>query len=267
MTQEIGPGAAPEVVKDCSNWAESFCPFTIQHVVVVSVCALITVAVIALGRRWREGDHERLLRRTLGAGVIATQGASEIYWMFITPFNKAEAFPLHLCDVAIWTVVIAMLTDKRWARAVVYFMGLALSTQGFFTPTLQYGYESPRFWFFWIGHTQIVGSALYFVFVCRFYPTWRDFKAAAVVTIGWLILVFTINLIFDVNYGYVGRTDPSNPTIVQELGPWPWRVLIMCAMAFVAYVAVWMLGAGLGKFDGTQKIHRGDAEHAESEQD
>lgn len=257
MTQEgtaIAPAPdVPAQLKDCSDWAASFCPFTLQHVIVVACCAALTGVVIYLGRRWRGTDRERLLRRGLGISVILTQSASEIYWTLLIPFEKGQSLPLHLCDVAIWTVAIAMLTEHRWARAIVYFMGMALSTQGFFTPTLQYGYEHVRFWFFWIGHTQIVGAALYFVIVNGFRPQWRDFRVASLVTIAWLMVVFTLNLLIDTNYGYVGRTDPSNPTIVQKLGPWPWRVLIMMAMATVAYIAVWMIGAGIAKFENVKE--------------
>ena len=236
-----------------SGWGEVFQPFTLQHLVSVLGCAAITALVIGLGVAWRGQDRERLLRRALGIGVIITQSTSEIYWMFITPFNRSEAFPFHLCDVAVWCVAFAMLTEKRWARTVVYFLGLALSTQGFFTPTLRFGHEHVRFWFFWIGHTQIVGAALYFFIANRYRPNWRDFIVASVVTVAWLGFVFPLNLILGTNYGYVGRKDPSNPTIVQKLGPWPWRVLIMMGMTFVAFVAVWMIGEGVARFEGQRR--------------
>jgi len=245
---EVGP--APEVAPIVADWGEVFVPFTLQHLVSVLACALITALVIWLGVRWRGTEREKAIRWALGIGVIVTQSASEIYWIFITPFDLAQAFPLHLCDVAVWSVAIAMLTGKRWAQTIVVFMGIALSTQGFFTPTLRYGYESPRFWFFWIGHTQIVGGALYFFVVSRYRPRVRDLLVASGITAGWLAIVFPLNLLLGVNYGYVGRTDPSNPTIVQKLGAWPWRVFIMMAMAAVAYTAVWMIGEGVARFEG-----------------
>lgn len=252
MMQQVGPSRGELTETVSRHWGEVFAPFTLQHVVCVAACALVTALIIRLGVVWRRSprpERERRLRRTLGIFTIITQSASEIYWTIVTPFDPAQAFPLHACDIAVWSVAIAMLTEKRWARTIVYFMGLALSTQGFLTPTLRFGYESPRFWFFWIGHTQIVGAAFYFFFVNRYRPRLRDFLVAAGVTAAWLAIVFTLNLIFDLNYGYVGRTDPHNPTIVQKLGPWPWRVLIMMAMAFVAYVSVWMIGAGVAKFE------------------
>lgn len=231
------------------GWATTFVPFSVQHLVCGLACALVAGSIIALGVRWRGTGREVRLRRVLGVSVLITQSASEIYWMFITPFDRGEAFPLQLCDVAVWCVVIALLTEKRWARTVVYFLGLALSTQGFFTPTLRFGYDHVRFWFFWIGHTQIVGAALYFFIVNRYRPTRRDFLVASGVTVAWLAIVFPLNLLIDTNYGYVGRIEPENPTIVQKLGAWPGRVLIMMVMAFVAYTAVWMIGAGVAAFE------------------
>jgi len=39
---------------------------------------------------------------------------------------------------------------------------------------------------------------------------------------------------FDLNYGYFGRETPARPTLVDALGPWPLRVLLMVVLGAVA---------------------------------
>jgi lipopolysaccharide transport system permease protein len=47
--------------------------------------------------------------------------------------------------------------------------------------------------------------------------------------------MFTINVTFGLNYGYLGRSDPGQPTILDLLGPWPLRVVYLLAALTVSY--------------------------------
>jgi hypothetical protein len=39
--------------------------------------------------------------------------------------------------------------------------------------------------------------------------------------------------------GYVGAVEPEKPTIIQKLGPWPWRLPVMAAIVLLDYTILW----------------------------
>jgi hypothetical integral membrane protein (TIGR02206 family) len=152
--------------------------------------------------------------------------------------------PFHLCRVAPWVAVIALLTMRRPWRAILYFWGLGLCFQGFVTPLRSPGLASPKleFWLFWIGHLQIVGSATYDLVVHHFRPTFADFRTA--VFAGWVYgaVVIPLNLILGADYGYLGRT-PAYKTrnIIDRFPPWPWRTLCILLLVHAWLTLYWIV--------------------------
>jgi uncharacterized membrane protein YwaF len=53
-------------------------------------------------------------------------------------------------------------------------------------------------------------------------------------------VIFTIDLVFDLNYGYLGRFTPSRPTMLDVLGPWPLRVVFMILLGAAGMTLLWL---------------------------
>jgi len=139
-----------------------------------------------------------------------------------------------VCDVTTLCVPLALLGGRRMPRALLYFWGLGLSTQGVLTPDLQDGPGQVGFWMFWLAHFSVVGGALYDVIARGYRPTWHDYRRAVGIGLVYIALLFGLNMCLGVNYGYVGQAEPGQPTIVDVLGPWPWRVPVIVALAVAA---------------------------------
>jgi hypothetical integral membrane protein (TIGR02206 family) len=221
------------------------------HALVPLAFVVFAATIIILGLRARDrdggevsGEHEHRFRRSLGWTFLAIWIAAQTYGFMPGEFTWAHMLPLHLCDLAAVTACITMIQREpaRWLRAFLYFAGIGLCAQAFITPTLREGPGDPQFWCFWSGHFIILGSALYDLCVRRWRPTWRDWRIAVVISLGYVIAMFALDLTFGWNYAYVGRTSEPG-TLIEVLGPWPGRALIVIALALVAYVALmlpWM---------------------------
>jgi len=62
----------------------------------------------------------------------------------------------------------------------------------------------------------------------------------------YVVVVLPIDLLLDANYGFVGKSKPLNPSIVDLLGPWPERLLIivpLAALAMALAMLPWMVVA------------------------
>lgn len=216
-----------------SDWMTTFQPFTLQHAVCVGVCVAIMVGTSLLGLSLRETRAGERLRIGIGVlGVVYWIG-SNIWWNWPGNFNFSKSLPIQVCDLAGLIGPLALLTQKRPLRAILYFWGLVLSSQGFIQPVLEkdVGAGRTEFWLFWANHTFIVGTALYDLVALQFRPTWRDFFTAAGVILIYLILVLPFDIVFGVNYGYVGNQTAAQETIIDSLGLWPWRIVPLSIIA------------------------------------
>lgn len=221
---------------DSFDWAREFRPFTPFHWITSGTCAALIVASCILGSRWRATARERRLRLAWAGFVFLVQAVVCVY--FIAEMGVSRGLPFQICDLAGWVAGVALLTRARTARVILYYWGIVLSTQAFVTPIIQgtgSGYMAPYYWAFWLQHLTIVGSAVYEVVVLRFRPTWRDCAFAVAVTSAWVAVMFVFNRAMGTNYVFVGPSTPNAPTILDALGPYPWRVLWIAAIAISAF--------------------------------
>ena len=215
-----------------ASWLHSFQPYSLTHAAVIAVFALATAAVVALARRWRdEPIKQRRLDVCLAAAGLLTWAWVQTFGLLPWRYEAAKALPLHVCDLVGVLAPAALITRWRVLRALLYFWGIGLSSQGFFQPDLREGPADPSFWAFWLGHVAIVGAALYDVFARGYRPTWLDYGIACAAAAAYLAVILPVDLLFGFNYGYVGRGQPGQPSVVDFLGPWPGRVAIIAALA------------------------------------
>ncbi|TVQ60587.1 MAG: TIGR02206 family membrane protein [Phycisphaerales bacterium] len=246
----MSPG--PSILATASHAGDwtVFQPFGLKHATVFLISTALMVGFCWLGRRLGEGAARRRAELAVAWSIVAFQVAHLTYWFLPENFLIGTSLPLHLCDLASVTAALMLFTNARWLRAVLYFWAIGLSTQAFFTPTLTDGVATLLFWFFWIGHLQIVGVAVYDVAVRGFRPTGRDFLIGVGASVVWASTAMLVNLLLGTNYGFIGSATPENPTIVDHLGPWPWRVGVLGVIVtslFAALWLVWPMSATLGR--------------------
>jgi hypothetical integral membrane protein (TIGR02206 family) len=221
------------------SWLEDFVPFTLLHILSVAACAALMLGACLIGRRLCNTLHERRFRLAWGCFALAFIAARNIFYLRPAKYDPQISLPLHVCDLAVAAAALAMLWPIRPWRTLLYFWGIGLSVQAFLTPTLQFGVAYPQFWMFWIGHTIIVGSAVYDVIIGGYRPTGRDFALATGVTLFYGVAIAALDWMLDLNYGFLGPMTPSNPTVITDLGPWPGRILVIFALGTLEFLALW----------------------------
>jgi len=225
------------------HWLFTFTPWDRLHLISFAIGVSVIVGLSWLGLRVRGTPAEDRLRRMWGAWIMATWLAVNIIWLSPWKFDLATSLPLQICDWAGFWAGMVCLTRWHWPRVLLYFWGIGLSTQAFITPTVRDGIDSFDYWQFWINHTQIVATAFFDVMVRRYGPSWRDWAFAVVGTVAYAMAMLGFNmLVKDANYVYVGDVVPKNPTLIDKLGEWPWRILPLAGIvisAFTLLTLVW----------------------------
>lgn len=218
-----------------------FAPFTATHLVAAGL-GIAAMAVFVLAGCQASDQREKRIARTWAVLWLVQQAITTIYWLLPASFDVGKSFPLHLCDVIGWigpfALLLAHTRRTRWLRTVLYFWGIGLSTQAFFTPTVEQGPSDPRFWFFWVSHTQIVGAGFYDIVVRGYRPDLRDFKTAIVASFCWMMPLVIFDWATGLNYGFLGK-ELEGETILNALPPWPWRIFAMAGIVLVLFTLLW----------------------------
>ena len=209
----------------------TFRPFSLTHLAVVVVFVGLCVMLVTLGRRWGGSKAGTRLDQALAAIGLVVWVIINGWWLLPRNFGWAWSLPLHVCDITCLIAPLVLLWPARWMRAILYFWGIGLSVQGFIQPDLRDGPARMGFWLFWANHYVVVGYAIYDL--ARGYrPGWRDFSIAVAATVVYLGVVLPIDIVWGVNYGYVGPVKPLQPTLIDRLGPWPRRVFALVGLGW-----------------------------------
>ena len=200
---------------------------------------MLTAGAVLLHRAARGTPRAESIRIWVGCIGVLASAATVVWYLWPAHFHWGRSLPLELCDLASMAAPIAVLTRKRFYRAVLHFWGLALCTQAFVSPVHEPG--TARFVLMWLLHGSIVGLAIFDAAALGFRPAWRDLRAACLAATVYVLTVFVLDASTGFNYGYVGPSAPGVPTIVDALGPWPLRVVWICCIGGGAMVLVMLL--------------------------
>jgi hypothetical integral membrane protein (TIGR02206 family) len=217
---------------------QTFTSYSPLHLATLLGVAAAILLFVAAGRAWQGRRGGRILEIAVALAIIGLRLGVFAWNLFPDRISASRSLPLQICDLAALCSAVALLTGVRWAAAIAYFWGLALSIQGLIQPDLRVGPAMLEYWLFWLHHALIVGVAVYLLAVRRFEPAWRDFRVAVGAGLAYVLVVFTVDLALDANYGYLGRGRPAQRTLLDLMGPWPWRVLVLVVLGAVV---MWLL--------------------------
>jgi hypothetical integral membrane protein (TIGR02206 family) len=211
--------------------------FSFAHFAALAGLAAATIGIARLGRAWHGRPAQQALESSLAWTNLAAWTAAHTWWLLPPHFRVEETLPLQMCHLTSIAASIVQLHRPRWARVLLYFWGLVLSTQALITPSLLEGPDSIWFWGFWYLHGMLVVAGVYDIAVHGYRPTLRDYGLACVLTVLYVAVVLPLDVLVGANYGFVGPGRALQPSIVDLLGPWPQRLAIIVPLAAGAMAA------------------------------
>lgn len=213
----------------------SFRLFGFVHAAVVVLILVAAWLVVVYRRRLPTDARRYRFDRILAIAGFALWIINQTTELAPSNFEIHRSLPLHLCDFTGLIAPLAILTSRRFWRALLYFWGIGLSTQALFTPELMEGLAQFNFWVFWVPHGMIVVLAIYDLAARQFRPGWKDFRTAAIALATLVAIVLPLNLWLGVNYIYVGKGVPGQPSVIDFLGPWPLRLVHLVAAVLLVF--------------------------------
>ncbi|HZU15132.1 MAG TPA: TIGR02206 family membrane protein [Candidatus Dormibacteraeota bacterium] len=191
---------------------------------VVSLAAAIGMPVgLALAaRRW---PRSWLVPAALALGAFLA--VAELSWwvdLALRPhWSVADGLPLQLCDAAGLVSVAALWWRRRLLVEIAYFVGLGGALQALIMPYVPEPFPNWLFFQYYVAHGGVVAAALFLVVGMRIEPRPGAVPRMALLTAAYAALVGIVDVATGADYLYLLRPPPV-PTLLDLLGPWPWRV-------------------------------------------
>lgn len=211
--------------------------FGTAHWTVLALTALFAFNLVYISR----GNLERgrWCDRVLAVFLLLLYPSSLALGRELGLLNKDNILPCHLCDLAALCGAAALWFRNQRLAEIVWFWGLAGTLNGLVTPALSESFPSLRFISFFALHSGVVIAAVYLVAGLGLRPqpgaVWRAF--------GWMqvyaLLAGAVNYATGSNYGFL-RSKPEQASLLDFLGPWPWYLIGLEALALVLFALLYL---------------------------
>jgi hypothetical integral membrane protein (TIGR02206 family) len=203
-----------------------------SHLGPIALFVAVNVLIVVFRARIRDTVLDGALR-ALVAGLLLANEAGLSFWRIRHRlWDVRTSLPLHLCGVSVVLGAAMLLSRSFLLFELTYFWAMGGALQGLLTPDVE-GWDFPTFrWATtFISHGLIVTANLYMVFVLGMRPGVASLlKSMAAVNV-YGVAMLLVNRALGANYGFLCR-KPDQPTLLDLLGPWPWYLLGLEAVAW-----------------------------------
>ena len=218
----------------------AFRPLGLAHLIVIGLTIALPFILAAFVRRSRWPRSERIIGLLLAGLLVVNYVGYEIYLGATAGLEWKKVLPFQLCDWAMISIVVAVLTGReRWLE-VAYFWGIGGTLQAILTPDLKFAFPHIRFLTFFIAHSGIVVAIAFMMIVKRYRPRWFSIVRVFAWSELYFVLTFIVDLLTGENYGYLLH-PPASASLLDALSSN--RILYLLEMhllALVFYVVLYL---------------------------
>lgn len=219
----------------------AFTMFSPQHGLPLVVILLCIILTYVFRHQLRSTTRQFPLWLGILSIVLIANEALLYFWYFYSDtFALDESLPMQLCGISYLLTIVMLLRPSYRLYEFLYFAGIGGALQALLTPAaILSGFPHFTYFYFFIGHGAIVWAALYMTWVYGYRPTWGSMFRALAWLNALLAIIIPLNLATGGNYFFISE-KPAGGTMLDFLGPWPWYILSMEAIAIVVFVLLYI---------------------------
>ena len=216
----------------------AFKPYGLAHLVVIGLTVSLPFILAAFVRKSRRPRSEQIIGRFFALLLLLNYVGFEVYLAATEGLTWQKALPFQLCDWAMVTTIVSLLTGReRWLE-VSYFWGIGGTLQAILTPDLKYAFPDVHFWTFFIAHSGIVVAIAFLMIVKRYRPRWVSIVRVFAWSELYFAVTITVDLLTGENYGYLLH-KPASASLLDMLSTnWAVYLIQMHLLALIFYVVL-----------------------------
>jgi hypothetical integral membrane protein (TIGR02206 family) len=212
-----------------------FHAFNLQHIITLIIiagsCLLLAFKSKSERlRKWLGWSLGCLLAGYAIVFYIQQAVAHSLTWQY--------SLPLELCNLVLVACIISLFHPTQFLTEIAYFWGLGGVLQAAITPELGSGFPSWDFIMFFWSHGTTLMAIVFLVSDERFRLRRGSVARIMIALNAYGLVVGTLDWLMGWNYGFLCK-KPSQPSLFDVLGSWPWYLL---SVEVIAVVTFWLLG-------------------------
>ncbi|MEA2192187.1 MAG: hypothetical protein QOI73_2308 [Solirubrobacteraceae bacterium] len=198
--------------------------FSPEHLAALATTAFGAILMAIVPRRIRP-RQAIALARALAIVILAGFVVEQVAYVARGTWSASVNLPLQLSDAATLTAVAALWrTRAGLLTELVWFWAFSASLQALLTPDLGYAFPDVLYFTYFATHGGVILAACLLVLGLRRLPRpWALWRVLGL-TAAFAALAALGCLATGGNYMFL-RAKPSNGSILDALGPWPWYLL------------------------------------------
>ncbi|WP_318614526.1 TIGR02206 family membrane protein [Sporosarcina sp. YIM B06819] len=214
----------------------AFVMFSMAHIMAIGVLGL---AILILFISRKRGAVSQKYERFFALSLLAMEILYHTWMLATGRWTLDNSLPLELCSISLLVTIVLLCTGNKYLIDFVFFAGIGGAIQAMATPVLDLGFPHFRYFHFFYTHIGIILTALYFMWMKGYQPTFKGVIKTMVVLNLLLPFIFAVNMLFQGNYMFL-RDKPYNGSLLDLLGPYPWYILSLEGVAFVMFTGLWL---------------------------
>lgn len=212
--------------------------FSLPHISMV----LLTFVLIEWMYFYRENIKEKYkyqVKYTLLGFIIVGEIFFQLWYLLHDKWKLIINLPLQLCSISLYLCAFMLLTRNYKVFEVAFFVSMIGAIIAIITPELFFGMPHIRFFQFFIVHIAIILSCFYMVWIEGYKLTIKSAIKAFIVLNIIAGFVFIVNQMIGSNYMFLAK-KPSNASIIDFLGPYPWYILSLEVVALTLFILLFL---------------------------
>ena len=212
----------------------------VPHIVALALTITLPIALSVLVRKVDSSVVANVVCYLLAATLIVNEIGIWIYRAAtVQSFSVfvQSYLPLHICGVALFVVVFALLRRNQILYEIGYFWGIVGTLNAIITPQLGVGFPHYRFFQYFIVHGGIVASVLFATWGLRMRPTLKGLLRSFLLVNLYMVVIAGVNLLLKSNYMFI--CEPPYTKSPFFFAPWPWYILILDGVALILFFVVY----------------------------
>ena len=186
----------------------------------------------------------QMLRWVMAALLILAEVILQWWYFHWGIWEASDSLPFHLCSAAVILCPVMLVTRNYRLYEVLFFWGMAGTSQAVLTPDLWYGVSHFIFFQYFFAHGLIIIACLWMTLVEKYRPTGKSVFRAIIYTNLYALFVLPLNYLLGANYLFL-MAKPSQPSILDYLAPWPWYLLqleiLLILSCLLCYLPFWIM--------------------------
>lgn len=234
------------------TYLNDFQPYTASHLTVLFLVTLFCISIFVFRKRMKLHSISAAAHIVMAVILILCELTLQLWFLSTGIWSVKRSLPLHLCGISLLLCAFMLISGSKRVYEIAFFWGVGGAVQALLTPNTDYSFPHYVFFEFFTAHSFIVISCLWVTFVDRYRPRFRSVWKAVLAINLYALIIFGVNRLTGGNYLFISH-KPSTPSLMDYLGPWPWYIVSLEAVAVILFLILYLPFAVSGRIANSKR--------------